>query len=482
MTFPEISWLPLLPVLIVAGTACLVLVADLLVEGPDREGLGWIGVIGLCIAAIAAALLWGTQESAFDGGFVFDRFAIFLTVLICLSAALTMFMSMDYLETIGLVAGEYYVQFLLAVTGMVLMAAAGDLVVLFLGLELMSIAVYALTGMSRLELRSSEAALKYFLLGAFASAFLLYGIAMAYGAFGTTKLAPIAAQLENLTLDQQPLAITAMALLLIGLAFKVAAVPFHSWTPDAYEGAPTSVTALMAVGVKAAAFAAFMRLFLGTFEMLVADWSWVLWGLAVLTMTVGNIAALMQRNIKRMLAYSSIAHAGYLLIGMVAGGLNGGAAVLFTLVAYSLMTLGAFAVVIAVGRRGEPNEDITDYAGLGFRHPLLGVAMTVFMLSLGGIPAFAGFVGKFYLLSAAMQKGYVWLVVIGALNSVMSIYYYTGVMVQMYMAEGGPSVRGVEHRPYLLATLLVTTAGTVGLGLFPAWAFALARSAIGSLG
>src|SRR5215475_467722 len=477
----DIAWLPLLPILIASGTMMVVLIADLFVEGPDREGLGWIGLVGLVAAAITSALLWTTKQTGFAGSIALDQYALFFNFVICLTGVLTLLMSMDYLHTINLVVGEYYVQLLLAVLGMMLMAAATDLIVLFLGLELMSISVYVLAGIWRPELRSSEAALKYFLLGAFASGFLLYGIAMAYGAFGTTTLGPIATQLTTLTAEQRPLALAAVGLLLVGFAFKVAAVPFHAWAPDVYEGSPTSVTALMAVGVKAAAFAAFTRVFLHTLGVMAVDWSWILWILAVLTMTVGNVVALVQRNIKRMLAYSSIAHAGYLLVGMVGGGEDGGAAVLFTLLVYALMTLGAFAVVIAIGRRREPNEDIADYAGLGFRQPLLGACMVVFMLSLAGIPSLAGFTGKFFLFSAAVEKGYVWLVIIAALNSTVSIYYYAGVLVQMYMGEGTREVQGVSHRPYLLVTLLVTVVGTVALGLFPSWAHELARSAMASL-
>jgi NADH-quinone oxidoreductase subunit N len=478
----DIAWLPLLPILIVTGTSFVVLVADLFVEGPDREGLGWIGLVGLIAAMVASALLWTTKETAFSGSIVLDRYALFFNFVICLTGALTLLMSMDYLHTIDLVVGEYYVQLLFAVVGMMLMAAATDLVVLFLGLELMSIAVYVLAGIWRPELRSSEAALKYFLLGAFASGFLLYGIAMAYGAFGTTTLGPIAGQIGTLTAEQRPLALVAVGLLLVGFSFKVAAVPFHAWAPDVYEGSPTSVTALMAVGVKTAAFAAFARVFLHTLGTMAVDWTWIVWVLAVLTMTVGNFAALLQRNIKRMLAYSSIAHAGYLLVGMVGGGENGGAAVLFTLFVYALMTLGAFAVVISIGRHGEPNEDIADYAGLGLRRPLLGVCMIVFMLSLAGIPSLAGFTGKFFLFSAAVEKGYVWLVIIAALNSTVSIYYYGGVLVQMYMGESTREAPPVTRRPYLLATLLITSTGTVLLGLFPTWALELARSAVQSLG
>ncbi len=477
----DISWIALLPGLLVAATSIVVLIADLFAEGPDREGLGWIGMLGLGVAALSAALSWSADAAGFGGSFVLDRFAIFFIVVLCLTGILTLLLSMDYLSAIRVETGEYYVQFLLAVLGMLVMAQANDLVLIFLGLELMSIPVYVLAGIWRPELRSSEAALKYFLLGAFASGFLLFGIAMAYGAFGTTLLTPIGSQLVNLSGEQRPLALAAMGLLVVGFGFKVAAVPFHAWAPDVYEGAPTSVTALMAAGVKAAAFAAFARVFMHALGALAIDWSAILWALAVLSMTVGNVAALAQRNIKRMLAYSSIAHAGYLLVGMVAADEGGAAAVLYTVLVYALMTIGAFAVVIAVGRRGEANEDLTDYAGLGFRYPFLGFCMTVFMLSLAGIPMFAGFTGKFFLFSAAIEQGYVWLVIIAALNSTVSIYYYMAVLIQMYMREGTQEVQGIAQRPYLTATLLFTSVMTIALGIFPSWLLNLATDAVRSL-
>jgi len=481
MTLTDISWPALLPGLIVTVTALVVLIADLFVEGPDREGLGWIGLVGLVAAGIASALLWNADAGGFGDTYLLDRYAIFFNLVLCLTGALTLLISMDYLSSIGLIAGEYYVMLLLAVLGMMVMVQANDLIILFLGLELMSISVYVLVGIWRPSLRSSEAALKYFLLGAFASGFLLFGIAMAYGAFGTTTLTPIASQLAHLSVEQRPLALAAMGLLLVGFAFKIAAVPFHSWAPDVYEGAPTSVTALMAVGVKAAAFAAFARVFLYALDALSGDWTWLIWVLAVLSMTLGNVAALMQRNIKRMLAYSSIAHAGYLLVGLIAANPQGGAAVLYTVLGYAVMTLGAFAVVVAVGRRGEPNEEVSDYAGLGFRYPFLGLCMTIFMLSLAGIPLFVGFTGKFFLFSAAIEQGWVWLVIIAALNSTISIYYYAGVLMQMYMGENPREVQGIAQRPYLTATLLITAVATVALGIFPSWALNLARSAVRSL-
>ncbi|HVO23032.1 MAG TPA: NADH-quinone oxidoreductase subunit N [Candidatus Margulisiibacteriota bacterium] len=472
---PNISYVALLPVLILTGTALLALIADLWMEGPDREGLGWIGLVGLLATAITALTLWSTHISTLSDALVVDRYGLFFTLLFCVVSGLTLLMSMSYLEATEIKTGDYYSLVLFSTVGMVLMSTATDLIVIFLGLEVMSIAAYALAGLARSELRSNEAALKYFLLGAFASGFLLFGIALLYGATGTTTLPQIAQRLTTLAGEQRLLVTAGMALLIVGFGFKVAAVPFHVWAPDVYEGSPTSVTALMAVGIKAAAFAAFARVFMHTLVIFRADWAGVLWVLAVLTMTVGNVTALVQRNIKRMLAYSSVAHAGYLLVGMVAGGEAGGSAVLFYLIAYAFMTLGAFAVVIALGHRGQANENLDDYAGVGFRSPFLGAAMAVFMLSLSGIPPLAGFVGKFYIFSAAVKAGYTGLAIIGVLNSVVSVYYYVGVLVRMYMTEGTTEVAAPSSRPYLFATLLLTVTGTVLLGLFPSSLFEVAR-------
>jgi NADH-quinone oxidoreductase subunit N len=464
------------------GTGFAVMLADLAVGGTQKESLGWIGIVGVLVTAIASVALWNTPETGFANTFVLDRYAIFFDVLFCLAAGLTLLVSMDYLATIELHSGEYYSLILFATAGMFLMAAANDLIVLFLGLETMSIAAYVLAGIWRPDPRSSEAAMKYFLLGAFATGFLLFGIALLYGAFQTTDLSAMKVAIGASADLQRSFAFGGMALLLVGFAFKVAAVPFHAWAPDVYEGSPTSVTAFMAVGVKAAAFSAFVRIFMHTFDALAVDWSSVIWVLAAATMTVGNLAALRQSNIKRMLAYSSIAHAGYLLVGMIAASPAGGAAVLYYLLAYAFMNVGAFAVVIALGERGAPNESLDDYDGVGLRHPLLGICMTVFMLSLAGIPALAGFTGKFYLFSAAIRQGYVWLAIIGVLNSVVSMYYYGGVLMRMFMAEGSKDVRGTAHRPYLATTIAAAAAATVFLGIFPSWAFDLASAAFASLG
>jgi NADH-quinone oxidoreductase subunit N len=484
MTTPDPSlfvgdWTVALPALVVAVTALVVMVADLVMTGPDRDGLAALGVVGLAGAAGAAVWLWPGTSDAFLGTLRADAWALFFTVLVCVAAALVLVMSVDALRAQPMPAGEYYTLVLLSTSGMVVLAAANDLIVLFLGLEVMSVAVYVLTGFLRREARSTEAALKYFLLGAFATGFLLYGIAFFYGAAGSTRLDAIAAAIARDGLG--PFVLLGTALVLVGLAFKVALVPFHVWTPDVYEGAPTAVTAFMAVGVKAAAFAALARVLLTALGGVPEVWTELCWVLAALTMTVGNVTALRQRNVKRMLAYSSIAHAGYALVGLVAARADGGAALSFYLGAYALMNLGAFAVVLALGRRGEPNERLEDWAGVGFRHPVLGLSMATFMFSLAGFPPTAGFAGKFALFGAAVDAGYVGLAVIGVLNSLVSVAYYLGVVVQMYMAEGGRPVAAPASRPWLLATILVTVAGTLAVGVLPAPGLRLAETSFASL-
>ncbi|MGH7966278.1 MAG: NADH-quinone oxidoreductase subunit N [Candidatus Binatia bacterium] len=480
LTLPPINWPSLLPSLVLTLTGILVLFWDLWIKEEERPLLAWLSFIGLVITGGVSIMLWGRHESAFNGMLALDSYALFFNLIFCLAAGLTLLMSMHYLDTVEIRQSEYYALVLFATVGMVVMAAATDLIVIFLGLEIMSMAVYVLAGIWRQRLQSNEAALKYFLLGAFASGFFLYGIALVYGATGSVQLGKIAAHVG--AHGSSPLLLIGVALLIVGFGFKVAAAPFHVWTPDVYEGAPTTVTAFMAVGVKAAAFAAFARVFLHTLGSVHGEWQGILWVLAALTMTVGNITALVQHNIKRMLAYSSVAHAGYLLVAMVAGKDVGGAALMYYLLAYGLMTLGAFGVVIAVGRKGESNEELSDYAGLGFRYPLLGVAMTLFMLSLTGVPPLVGFTGKFYIFSAAVKAGYIWLAVIGVLNSVVSAYYYIRVVVNMYMHEGDTTVDALSARPALAVAIVLAAIGTVLLGVFPSGSISLARESFLSLG
>jgi NADH-quinone oxidoreductase subunit N len=350
-----------------------------------------------------------------------------------------------------------------AVVGAIFMAAATDLIVLFLALETMSMAAYVLAGAWKRDARSNEAALKYFLLGAFASGFMLYGIALLYAGTGSTSYAVLAEVAERSA--SEPLLLGGAAMLLVGLGFKVAAVPFHLWTPDVYEGAPTSVTAFMATVVKAAAFAALVRAVVVALAPVAQQLDGILWAGAALTMTVGNVVALQQSSLKRMLAYSSIAHTGYLLVGVTAGGAEGGAAVLYYLAVYAAMNLGAFGVMMMVARTGNGAERIADFAGLGQKSPMLAVAMTVCMLSLTGIPPFGGFFGKLYLFTAALERGYVTLVVVAVLNSVLSPAYYLGVVRAMYFDGGGLDTPAA--RPYLAVATAAAVLATIALGLAP---------------
>jgi len=402
---------------------------------------------------------------------------LFFQGILLVVAFMTILLSIQYVVQEELELGEYYALILFATLGAMLMGAGGDLLILFLGLEILSLAQYILAGMRHGMLKSSESAMKYFLLGAFATGFLLYGISLIYGATGTTDLRRIAAAVAERGLAGHPLLTLGMGLLLVGFGFKIASVPFHMWTPDVYEGAPTSVTAFMSTGVKAAGFAALARVLLMALGSLQGEWAPILWWIAVLTMTVGNIAAIAQQNMKRMLAYSSIAHAGYLLIALVAGQQAGFASLLYYLLAYAFMNLGAFAVVVALERRHDRYLQLADYAGVGFRYPILGLSMALFMFSLSGLPPTAGFMAKFYVFSAAVEQGYIGLAIIGVLNSLISIYYYLRPIVLMYMEEPKAEMPSLSLAPFIFAALVLAILGTLHLGLFPAHMLGLAQDA-----
>jgi NADH-quinone oxidoreductase subunit N len=364
---------------------------------------------------------------------------------------------------------------LFATVGMMLMAAGGDLVIIFLGLELLSISTYVMAGFRRTDLRSNESSMKYFILGSFSSAFLLYGIALVYGATGSTNLAAIA----RVATTRNPLLLAGIGFLIVGLGFKAAVAPFHMWTPDVYEGAPLPVTAYMSVAAKAAAFAALLRVLFSAFgnERLVPDWSIVLAVIAVITMVVGNVLAIWQDNLKRLLAYSSIAHAGYILVGVVAASPLGAASVMFYTLAYTFMNLGAFAVLMLLGRSGAENAGIDNYRGLAARRPLMALAMALFMLSLSGIPPTAGFVGKFYLFQAAVQAGWTWLAVVGVLASVVSVYYYLRVIVAMYMQESEQELGPLPRARWAGTAAALAAAGVLLVGVFPASVITWAQQA-----
>jgi NADH-quinone oxidoreductase subunit N len=478
---PPVTIWVLAPTLIVLSAAALVLVLDVLPPRDSKTHLGGVALAGIVGALVAAVWLWlrGGDGRAFRDMVLLDGYALFFDLLICYAAALVVMLSMDYLARTGSESGEYYALVLFATAGMMLMASAGDLIVIFLSLELMSLSLYVLAGLFKTRLTSGEASMKYFLLGAFATSFLLYGIALIYGVTGSTNLDRVAASAAAKGGD--PLLLIGLGLLLVGFGFKISSVPFHMWAPDVYEGAPTTITALIATGSKSAAFAALIRVLVVALRGAQPDWAALLWGVAALTMTVGNVVALAQSNLKRMLAYSSIAHVGYMLMGLVAGGTQGAGAVLFYLLAYTFTTIGAFGVIALCARAGEEAVEVGDYAGLARRHPILAATLALFLLSLIGIPPLAGFVAKFYLFGSAVRAGYIWLTVIAVLNSAVAAYYYLRVIVYMYMHE--PEGEAVAVTPSFAGGLALGIAlvGIVLLGIVPAPFADLAQAAVAPL-
>ena len=479
LTIPSFTLCSIGPWLTLTVAAIFILLLDALSPKGRKAFFPQLALLGLAVAAVQTFFLWGKTGTDFARMIYLDNYTNFFYFILILGSALTVLLSRPYLEEYGKNLGEYYALVLFATVGMMLMASSAHLIMIFLGLEIMSIAVYVLAGLFREDLRSNEAALKYLVLGAFSSAFLLYGMAMLYGAAGgTLYLSDLAVKLSDKAAMGSPLTLLGIGLLIVGFGFKVASVPFHMWTPDVYEGAPTSVTAFRAVGVKAAAFAAFARVFFLAFPAMKVDWNMVLWVSAVATMTVGNVVAIAQTNIKRMLAYSSIAHAGYLLVALVAANQLGAVSLLYYLLAYTLMNLGAFGVVILVGRKKDSYLNIYDYCGQGFQHPLLGAAMALFMFALAGMPPTAGFVGKFYIFSAAVQEGYIWLTIIGVMNSVVSMFYYLRITVFMYMKPAEADLGPVSFNPATTAVLVITALGILWFGIFPGFLYNLAVNSV----
>ena len=482
----------LLPEIVLCVWGMVVLVAGVSGERDERRGvpsgegpsndLGWLALAGLALAAVANGWLYGVRELDTAGMVAVDGFRLFANWIFIIAAVMAVLISLAYVHRQRLQAGEYFALILFSTAGMMFMAGARDLIVVFLGLEVMSIAVYALTAFNRRDRKSAEAGLKYFLLGAFSTGFFLYGIAMVYGATGSTHIGEVALAVQS-GAAQGALLLFGVALLAIGFGFKVSAVPFHMWTPDVYEGAPAPVTAFMSGAVKTAAFVAFLRVFMTAFEGVYESWWAILWWLAAISMVVANLVALVQTNVKRMLAYSSIAHAGYLLVAVTAANEIAAAGLLFYLLVYTLMNIGAFAVVIVVSRHGEENQQLEDYAGLGHRAPLLGLFMTVFLLSLAGFPGTGGFMGKIYLLQGAVEAELWTLSVILVLATVVSYYYYLRVAWYVWMRD---EVREAQHEGlWVPATVrLALVAGVVVIlytGIFPGAAMELARASVEGL-
>ena len=471
----------IVPMACVTAAGIAAMVAESFRDPGERMPIAGLGVVGLLGAAFATVLLWNHNASSF-GVVAADNFGLFVTGTLIVVGLLSLAISGPTIERERLPGGEYYALMLFATAGMMLMATATDLLVIFLALEVMSLAVYVLTGIRRDSPASTEAAFKYFLLGAFASAFFLYGIAFAYGLTGSTRLDRVGSLVAAQAMAPTPMTFLALGLIITGFAFKVAAVPFHMWTPDAYEGAPPAVTAFMSTGVKAAAFAAFVRVFLSAFEPLRPEyWAAVIGVLAAATMIVGTVGGVLQSNVKRMLAYSSIGHGGYLLVALVAGNDFGKGAVLFYLLTYAITNIGAFGVIALLDNGDRPNDQVKDYAGLWNERPGLAALMTIFLLSLGGFPPMAGFIAKWYVFSAAVKAGYTGLAIIGVLTSVISVFFYLRIVVMMYMTPTDTPARFPAVPKVAGAALVVSAILVFYLGILPTRVLEWAAASISTI-
>ncbi|WDZ80371.1 NADH-quinone oxidoreductase subunit N (plasmid) [Ensifer adhaerens] len=465
------SLLASLPEIIVITGACILLIAGQFVPKGQEAVLVWASVAVVLLAALVTFTLSGGAQPAYAGMFVADPFSVFFKSVFYLAVILTFLLSRKYTDIEGIGGSEYYVLLLLALAGMMIMASATDLLSIYVGLELMVLCTYVLTGFLRREQRSNEAALKYVILGAISTGIFLYGISLIYGLTGTTRLDGMAAAVTGDPLD--PGLLLAVVFIVAGLVFKIGAVPFHMWVPDVYEGAPTTITAFMSVGPKAASFAVILRVFLN--PLVAGSNVWIILAvIAVVTMALGSFVALVQDNFKRLLAYSSIAHAGFAIFGIVAGGADGVASVMLYLLIYTFMNLGIFGAVIMMRNGNFSGEVIEDYAGFAKLHPGLALLMLLYLFSLAGIPPTAGFFAKFYVLVALVERGFVLLAVIAVLLSAVAAYFYIRVVMVMFMREP-ERVFEPALTPLVAAALAVTAAGTVGIGLFPAWFLRLAQ-------
>ena len=475
---PHIDWAAVVPLLVLFGGSLVLLLSTALTT--SRAPRGFFTAVTIITAAVAGASAVVTRGRVMDaeqgpfaaiaGAITVDAFSQLFTVLLCVAVILTALLADDYLRREGLDGPEMGALLLLSAAGGIVMAIANDLIVMFLGLETLSIALYVLAGFHLRKAESQESAMKYFVLGAFSSAFLLYGIALVYGATGSTNIATINGFLSANRLESPGFLLAGFALLLVGLGFKVAAAPFHVWTPDVYQGAPTPVTAFMASASKAAAFAALIRVFTSGFDVYSVDWTPIVWALAVLSLLVGSFLAIVQTDVKRMLAYSSVAHAGFILVGIEAATDRGTRAAVFYLVSYTFMIAGSFGVATLVGRRGDARHSLDDYRGLSNARPALALAFTVFLLAQAGVPLTTGFLAKFYVIGAAAQSESYALAIIAMLSSVVSAFLYLRIIVSMYMSDPdeAPAEGGRIAIPFGAGlTILVCVAVTVGFGTFP---------------
>jgi NADH-quinone oxidoreductase subunit N len=471
---PPIDLISLAPVLVLSVFGMMVLITDLFI-GKNKSILVFMSLIGLLMAAISSLAKFNLPVHSFNGAYVVDHLSVFFTFIFCISSAMAILLSVDFNKREEIKVGEYYSLILFCTVGMIVLASSTDMIMIFLGIEIISISLYILAGVRRKDIKSNEAALKYFLLGAFATGFLLYGMALIYGSTGSTKLSIISKVVSEGQIISEPLMLMGVVLLIIGFSFKIAAVPFHMWAPDVYQGAPTPVTAFMAVGPKAASLAAFYRVMTEAMPELSYSWEILLCIVSVLSMFIGNLGAIMQTNIKRLIAFSSVSHVGYLLIAIIAKSSLSSSSLMFYMLTYAFMIFGVFGIVILLGRKGDENLEIENYSGLAYKHPIIALTMTIFLLSLGGLPPLAGFVAKFYIFSAALKEGYLILVIIAVLNSAISLYYYLKVIVFMYMKEPVKPFN-ITLSPMTLLVIAISVFGTVQLGIYPDPIISLAQS------
>jgi NADH-quinone oxidoreductase subunit N len=459
-----------LPEIILTVMGTFLMVLDPLLHKKSSDAFGHLSLLSLLAAMGASVYAYSDPGTAFGGMLVVDGFATFFRVLVTGVGILTILPSYRFLRRQDAETSEYHALLLFSVAGQCLMASANDLIMIFLGLEISSIASYILAGYLRDDKRANEAALKYFLLGSFATGFFLYGVALIYGSTGSVNLSAVHSALAGSSAPSPIIVGVAAALMFVGLGFKVSASPFQVWAPDVYQGAPTPVTAFLSAGPKAAAFAIFFRIFMTAFQPIAGGWEPLVWISALLSMTIGNFAALMQNNVKRLLAYSSIAHAGYVMVALTASSEVGTAAAMFYLAAYAFMNVGAFAVVSHLSGKGERYQNVEDFAGLGEKQPLTAAMLSIFLLSLIGVPLTGGFFGKFYIFKAALESHLVWLTVLGLLNSAVAAYYYLRLLVAMYMHEPSEAVTQAEPLSAgMSAALILPALGTLILGIFPSW-------------
>ncbi|HEY1336482.1 MAG TPA: NADH-quinone oxidoreductase subunit N [Bryobacteraceae bacterium] len=470
LVFHPTDTLRILPEIILTAMATLLMVLDPVIHRRSSNAFGHLSLLTLAAAAAASVYAYLQAGPAFGGMLIVDGFGTFFRLLVIVVGVLTILPSYRFLQRQDAETGEYHALLLFSIAGQSLMAVSNDLIMIFIGLEISSIASYVLAGYLRDDKRANEASLKYFLLGSFATAFFLYGIALIYGATGTINLAEVRAEISGQNAPDAVFVGLAAALMFVGLGFKVSAAPFQIWAPDVYQGAPTTVTGFLSAGPKAAAFAVMLRIFMTALEPIGPGWEPIVWISALLSMTVGNFAALQQSNVKRMLAYSSIAHAGYVLVAVTARSDNGAAAAMFYLAAYAFMNIGAFVVVSHLSGQGERYQTLDDFAGLGQKQPMTAALLTIFLLSLIGVPLTGGFFGKFYIFKAALESHLLWLTVLGLLNSAVAAYYYLRILVMMYMHDPSEAVTAVEPlTPGLRAALILPALGTLFLGIFPTW-------------